>query len=145
MGMCCGPTCGNLDNPPSRTNMSIFAIIELVIMGVVGVLCCIDLYYYFKDGSHNWDTITVLKVIDCIIIVVGLALIIVGLFCCIGTYQIRSGILCFCIGCILAIIITILIIYYKRNNDSIAFNICYIILLIFLAYILWRQSNHLSI
>ena len=144
MGCSCNGPCGNLDMPPSRSNLSIFAIIELVVMGVVGVLCAVDLYYYFKD-SRSWDYLTLLKVIDCIIIVAGLVLIIVGLFCCIGTYQIRTGIICFCVGCILAIIITVIILVKGYNKDSMIFNVCYIVLLVVLAYILWRQSNHLSI
>ena len=39
----CGPSCGDLDSPPSRHNMSLLAIIELVIMGVVGIMCLIEL------------------------------------------------------------------------------------------------------
>ena len=141
MGIC-GPSCGNIDSPPSRANMSLFAIVELVIMGVVGVLCLVDLYYLINN-LKNWDVIEILRVVEYGLIVAGLCLIIIGLFCSISQYQIRTGILCFCIGAILAIVITILVLIRKQNEESVVFNICYIILMTFLAWILWRQSGHL--
>ena len=144
MGIC-GPSCGNLDSPPSRANMSLIAIIELVIMGVVGVLCLVDLIdlINYLSKSNTWQVIQILQVIDYGLIVAGLCLIIIGLFCSISQYQIRTGILCFCIGAILAIVITILIINEGSNTRSLIFNICYIIMMTFLAWILWRQSGHL--
>ena len=44
----CGPSCGDLDRPPSRQNMSLIAIIELVVMLCVGILCGLDLVDLFK-------------------------------------------------------------------------------------------------
>ena len=146
MGCTCTATpCGDLYTPPSRSNMTLFAIIELVCMGVIGILCAIDLIDLIKylNSNRHWTIIPVLKVIEYVLIVVGLVLVLIGLFCSVSQSQIRTGILCFCIGCILAIVILVLIIYYGYDKDSLLFNICYMILLIFLAYFLWMQSGRL--
>ena len=139
----CGPSCGNIESPPSRSNMSLIAIIELVIMGVVGVLCLIQLIDILQSSPKNWGVIQILNIIVDGLIVAGLALILIGLFCSPSQYQIRTGILCFCIGTIISIVVTVLIIIRKEQEDRIFYNICYIILLVFLAWILWRQSGHL--
>ena len=124
--------------------MSLFAIIELVIMGVVGVICLIELVHVLQNGNFKyWGIIEYLKVVVDALIVIGLVLILIGLFCSPSQYQIRSGILCFCIGTILSIVITVLIIMDGKNQDQMLYNICYIVLLVFLAWILWRQSYHL--
>ena len=140
----CGPSWGNLDSPPSRHNMSLLAIIELVIMGVVGIMCLIELVDTINYSNPKyWTIIEYLKVVVDALIVIGLILILIGLFCSPSQYQIRSGILCFCIGTIICIVITVLVIMNKQNKDRLFYNICYIILLLFLACILWRQSGHL--
>ncbi len=139
-------SCGDLDRPPSRQNMSLFAIIELVIMGVVGILCLIGLVDFIKalnKSSGSWDVITILRLIEYVLIVAGLCLIIIGLFCSISQYQIRTGIMCFAVGGIISIVITVMYITDSRYEENFFYNICYIILMIFLVWILWRQSGHL--
>ncbi len=128
-----------------QINNSLFAIIELVIMGVVGVLCLVDLVRLIQwMGDHkDWDVIEILRIIEYGLIVAGLVLIIIGIFCSPSQYQIRTGILCFCVGTILAVVILVLLINDDRTNDTLVFNIFYMIFLIFLAYILWRQSSHI--
>ena len=145
MGNCGEGPCGDIDRPPSRSNNSLFAIIELVIMGVVGIICLVDLFRLIQYmGDHkDWDVIEILRVIEYGLIVAGLVLIIIGIFCSPSQYQIRTGILCFCVGTILAVVILVLLINDDRTSDTLFFNICYMIFLIFLAYILWRQSSHL--
>lgn len=145
MGNCGQGPCGDIDRPPQRSNNSLFAIVELVIMGVVGVLCLVDLVRLIQwIGDHrDWDVIEILRIIEYSLIVAGLVLIIIGIFCSPSQYQIRTGILCFCVGTILAVVILVLLINDDRTNDTLVFNICYMIFLIFLAYILWRQSSHL--
>ena len=145
MGNCGQGPCGDIDRPPSRSNNSLFAIIELVIMGVVGVLCLVDLVRLIQYmGDHkDWDVIEILRVIEYGLIVAGLVLIIIGIFCSPSQYQIRTGILCFCVGTILAVVILVLLINDDRTNDTLVFNVFYMIFLIFLAYILWRQSSHI--
>ena len=138
---CTGP-CGDLERPPSRSNMSIFAIIELVVMAVCGILALQQLIDIFNDKTTDlgnaWTLVTV--IID-IVIVVGLVLVIIGLFFSTSSNSIRSGILCFLFGAIASVV---LIVYKIVKGDRLTFqNLCFIILLIFLSYILWRQSGHL--
>ena len=138
----CGPSCGDLDRPPSRQNMSLIAIIELVIMLVVGILCALDLVDLINH-TRDWGFWPILRAVEDGLIVVGLVLVIIGLFFSVSQYQIRSGILCFCIGAIISIVITILYIHKGQTEESLFYNICYIIFMTFLAWILWRQSGHL--
>ena len=140
----CGPSCGDLDSPPSRHNMSLLAIIELVIMGVVGIMCLIELVDIINNSNPKyWGLIIILRLVVDALIVIGLVLILIDLFCSVSQGQIRTGILCFCIGTIISIVITVLVILRKEEKDRLFYNICYIILLVFLAWILWRQSGHL--
>ena len=148
MGTCNQTPCGDITSPPTRGNMSIFAIIELVIMGAVGVVCLVNLVKMIQEltddkSSRHFDEFTILQIIVFVLIVAGLCFIIMGLFCSISSRHIRTGIMCFCVGTIVAVVLTILIIIKGINNDDIFFNICYIIVLIFLAYILWLQSARL--
>ena len=43
-------SCAELDKPPSKANMGIVQIIELVIMGVVAILCLFDLFNMLDHG-----------------------------------------------------------------------------------------------
>ena len=144
----CGPgcyECGDIYRPPSRGNMSLFAIIELVIMGVVGLVCFVDLYRMLTDrgDSKNLEIWEILRIVEYCLIIAGLIFILIGLFCSPSQRQIYTGIILFFLGTILAIVITIYLINEGNIKDSLAYNIFYIIVLTFLAYILWKQSYHL--
>ena len=144
--MCyCSASCGDLDNPPSLSNLTLCAIIELVIMLVVGILCAVDLVrlIQYMNNDHSWTYFQILKIIEYILIVSGMVLVLVGLFCCPQQGKVRSGIMCFCVGTILAVVIVVLVIVNGYQKDSLLYNICYVILLVCLAYILWRQSARL--
>ena len=139
MGAACG--CDELERPPSRSNMSLWAIIELVIMGVCGVLCLVELINILNSNAKLNDVAIILRIVVDGLIVVGLVLIIIGLFCASGPSYIRTGILCFVIGAIITLVVLILDIV---NGATLTFyGFCYIVLLFFLAYLLWRQSAHL--
>ena len=140
----CGPSCGDLDRPPSRQNMSLIAIIELVVMLCVGIICGLDLVDLFD--INRWELWEIIRAVRDALCVVGLVLVIIGLFFSISQYQIRSGTLCFCIGAILSVVIMVFMLLYKENRSSdqgVAYCIFYIVLNVFLAWILWRQSGHL--
>ena len=140
----CGPSCGDLDRPPSRQNMSLIAIIELVVMLCVGIVCGLDLVDLFD--VNRWELWEILRAVRDALCVVGLVLVIIGLFFSISQYQIRSGTLCFCIGAILSVVIMVFMLLDKNtyySNKSKAYCIFYIVLNVFLAWILWRQSGHL--
>ena len=145
MGTCQQTPCGDITRPPSKDNMSIFAIIEIVAMVAVGIICLINLFdvirYLTDNKNAHFNEIIILEIIVSCLIVIGLGFIIYGFICEFGFYSIRTGIGFFCAGTIVAIILTVLIIYEGQNNDDIWYNICYIIFLVFLAYILWIQSR----
>ena len=146
MGSCQQTPCGDITRPPSKDNMSIFAIIEIVAMVAVGVICLINLFDVIRDltdsnKNHKFDEIVLLQIIVSALIVIGLGFIIYGFICEFGFYSIRTGIGFFCAGTIVAIVLTVLIIHKGRNQDDIWYNICYIIFLVFLAYVLWIQSR----
>ena len=139
--MCQGGACGELERPPSRSNMSLWAIIELVCMGVCGILCLVEIIDIFKTNK-SMDVWLILKLIVDFLVVIGLCLVVYGLFCGMSANPIRSGILCFVIGCILELVI--LIYSLVATNAQLTFyGFCYIVLLVFLAYILWIQSAHI--
>ena len=137
----CQGGCGDLERPPSRSNMSLWAIIELVAMGVCALFCLLQLIDLFKNNVNMNDVWTILTIVVDALIVIGLILVVYGLFCAVPGI-IRSGILCFVVGCIIELVI--LIYQIVDDRDSLTFyGFCYIVLLIVLAYLLWRQSGHL--
>ena len=137
----CQGGCGELDRPPSRSNMGLWAIIELVAMGVCALFCLMQLIDLFNSNANMKNVWTILTIVVDALIVVGLVLVVYGLFCSVGAGTIRSGILCFVIGCIVELVI---LIYAIVDGQRLTFyGFCYIVLLIVLAYILWRQSGHL--
>ena len=140
MGTMCGGGCGDMYRPPSRSNMSLFAIIEIVIMGVLGVICLVELINLFQSNASMNNVSTILRIIVDILIVVGLCLIIYGLFCAMSPSPIRSGIICY----LLAAIITLVVLVYCFINGGVTFyQFVYAVFLLFLAYFLWIQSGHL--
>ena len=142
----CGPSCGNLDSPPSRQNMSFIAIIELVIMICVGIVCLVEVITLLQS-KISFTLIPILKVVVDGLIVAGLVLVLIGLFCSPSQYQIRTGILCFCTGAILSAVVAILVLLNVDKNyhqsETVGYNICYIIVLVLVSWILWRQSYHI--
>ena len=139
----CGASCPELDKPPSRTNMGFLQIIELIIMGVVGILCFIDLYYMIKAGSGPW---TILGIIVDGLIVGGLCCIIYGLFAdrCLLPQLSRcayTSIYCFFAGTIVQVVC---IVYFMIKSpgtiENWLINLIKVVILVFLAYVLWRQS-----
>ena len=131
-----------LEKPPSRGNMGVLQIIELVAMGVVAVLCVIDFINLLSQQIYYF---TVFSMIVDILIVVGLVFIIIGLFIGVGSQRkIRIGLYCFFAGCIIEIVIIVL--YLVSGYASLGgwiLNLILAIILIFLAYVLWKQSAHL--
>ena len=133
-------SCAELDKPPSKANMGIVQIIELVIMGVVAILCLFDLFNMLDHGSGAWAIIAI--IVDCLIIV-GLVFIIVGLFCGTTTQKIRIGIYCFFAGTIIDIVcIVFFLIDAPGSVDVWLVNLIKAVILVFLAWVLWRQSKN---
>ena len=84
--------CQELERPPSKSHMGVVQIIELVLMGVVAVLCITDFISQLKITINGWG---VLAIICDILFIAGLVYIVIGLFCNFTGQKIRIGIYCF--------------------------------------------------
>ena len=126
--------------PPNKTSLGLFQIIELIIMAVCGILCAAELIDLFNSNLKNETIYLILIIVADVFVVVGLVFVIWGLFC--GTSNnIRTGIVCFVVGCLCLVVKTILLIV---NGHSIsAWELCHLILLIFISYVLWVQASRL--
>ena len=130
--------CGNIYTPPSRSNMTIWGIVELVVMVLIGVSCLLNVLHTL--GSHI-DTLSIIWFVGNGFGVAGLVFVILGLFFT-GVYHFRIGMICFFISIIIAIVY---IVFQILSGYEIYFaTIVYLCLDIFMAYVLWVQSGHLS-
>ena len=127
--------------PPSKSGLGIFQIIELIIMAVCGILCAAELIDIFNYGGSIESVYLILLIVADVFVVVGLVLVIWGLFCGTST-NIRTGIVCFVVGCLCLIVKTILWIVNGKGSIS-AWELVHLILLIFISYILWVQASRL--
>ena len=137
--MCVQNGCEFIYNPPSKSNMGLFQIIELVIMGACGILCGVGLYDLLQ--VRNLDSVyLILSIVADVLIVAGLVLVLWGLFC--GTSnQVRSGIICFVIG---SIVFAVYIILFGIKTKSVRFmEIIDVIILVFVSYVLWIQASRI--
>ena len=130
--------CGDIYQPPSRNNMSLFGIIEIVIMIVVAIICLIEVGTFIKKMDTLKGYITVLVFIDDIIIVIAVCYLLYGLFCAVSSRNIKIGILLFVVGAVLAMVIIALQI--NQSSKEIWFKIFQFIILLFLTFILWQQA-----
>ena len=126
--------------PPNKQSLGLFQIIELIIMAVCGILCAAELIDIMNSNLKNETIYLILIIVADVFVVVGLVFVIWGLFC--GTSNnIRTGIVCFVVGCLCLVVKTILLIV---NGHSIsAWELCHLILLIFISYVLWVQASRL--
>ena len=123
--------------------MSIFAIIELVIMGVVSLICLVELFDFIAHDKGGGGLIKFLVIIDDILIVCAICYIIAGLFLSIcGGGKLKIGILLFVGAGILAMVILVLQII-KGVGDEIWYKILQLILYLFLTFVLWKQQERL--
>ena len=137
--MCVQNGCEFIYNPPSKSNMGLFQIIELVIMGACGILCGVGLYDLLQ--VRDLDSVyLILSIVADVLIVAGLVLVLWGLFC--GTSnQVRSGIICFVIG---SIVFAVYIVLYGVQAKSVRFmEIIDVIILVFISYVLWIQASRI--
>ncbi len=137
--MCVQNGCEFIYNPPSKSNMGLFQIIELVIMGACGILCGVGLYDLLQ--VRDLDSVyLILSIVADVLIVAGLVLVLWGLFC--GTSnQVRSGIICFVIG---SIVFAVYIILFGIKTKSVRFmEIIDVIILVFVSYVLWIQASRI--
>ena len=137
--MCVQNGCEFIYNPPSRSNMGLFQILELIIMGVCGILCGMGLYDLLRYDSKV-STYLILCIVADVFIVLGLVLVLWGLFC--GTSnQVRSGIICFVVGSIIFAVYIIL--FGIKEKETNIYTIINVVALVLVSYILWIQASRI--
>ena len=126
--------------PPSRSSMGLFQIIELIVMGVCGILCAGNLIEYFNKNSNRGVTaVLILLIIGNICVVAGLILVFMGLFCPCQPSNLRTGIICFVVGAIIFAVAILLPLF--KGEKVVITQIFQLILLVLLAYVLWIQAG----
>ena len=126
--------CGNIETPPSRTSITIWGLVEFIIMCIIGIFCLIDFFNVF------YTDITVRSIIAIVgdaFGIAGLVFVILGLWMS-NTNHFRTGILCF----LVSIIITLVVIVWGLISGA-SFTLRIVLEVafdVFLAYVLWRQS-----
>ena len=131
--------CGDIYQPPSRTNMSLFSIIQIVVMIVISILCLYELVDIIN--SQKFTTTRTLALIDDIVIVAGICYLLYGLFFAASSRNIRIGILLFVVGAVLAMVIIVFEI--NQGTREIWLKIFQFVVLLFLSFILWQQAARL--
>ena len=126
--------------PPNKSSLGLFQIIELIIMAVCGILCAAELIDIFNAKERVGNVYLILIIVADVFVVIGLIFVIWGLFCGTST-NIRTGIVCFVVGCLCLVVKTIL--YLVNGYGISAWELIHFILLIFISYILWVQASRL--
>ena len=128
-----------LDIPPSKSHMGVVQIIELVLMGIVGILCITDFIRQLTIHISDW---IVLAIICDVLFIAGLIYIVIGLFCNPTTNKIRVGIFCFIGGVVIQLVFVFFSLFSKGHLADWLMNLVKAVVLIFLCVILWRQSKN---
>ena len=128
-----------LDIPPSKSHMGVVQIIELVLMGIVGILCITDFIRQLTIHISVW---IVLAIICDVLFIAGLIYIVIGLFCNPTTNKIRVGIFCFIGGVVIQLVFVFFRLFSKGDLVDWLLNLIKAAVLIFLCVILWRQSKN---
>ena len=131
--------CGSIDTPPSRSNMTIWGIVEFVIMIFIGASCLLNVLDTIHYTMNVWN---IVWFVGNAFGVAGLIFVILGLLQSNGRYF-NIGMICFFINIVISIVcIVFSIIGY---GSAVYFGtIVTVCLDIFMAYVLWRQSSHLQ-
>ena len=128
-----------LDIPPYKSHMGVVQIIELVLMGIVGILCITDFIRQLTIHISVW---IVLAIICDVLFIAGLIYIVIGLFCNPTTNKIRVGIFCFIGGVVIQLVFVFFSLFSKGHLADWLMNLVKAVVLIFLCVILWRQSKN---
>ena len=134
----CSCSWKDLEVPPSRANMGVFQIIVLAVLLIVGILSIYDLFNYLQYKFTLWSVLVI--VMDACIIA-GLVFIIIGLFCS-GSNKIKTGIILFFVGAVIAIAMIIQNLITDSKLEVWLLDLIKGAILVFLAIILWKQSGN---
>lgn len=130
--------CGNMETPPSRGNVTIWGIVEIVVLAIVGLLCLFNFFDILRFGHLGvWE---IVGLVGNGLGVAGLIFVALGLFQS-NSAHIKIGITCFLVSIIISIVV---LVFRILGGEKLYFGmVATVVLYIFLAYILWKQSSHL--
>ena len=126
--------CGDLHEPPSRSKVTIWCIVELVLMAIIGLNC---LFGFFEAVNMEffWN---IIFLVGNGFGIAGLLFVIFGLWKENGGFM-KTGTFCF----VIALIISIVVFVWNLINGShiTGSSIVHFVLDCFLCYIFWIQSG----
>ena len=126
-----------LERPPSKDNLSIYNIVQLVLMLILGITSAYRLYYLLF--RHKLSLANLVDIIIDALIIIGLTISIFGL---IGdnTGHLKGGFIIFYLGCIILLIKKIIDLFRVGFNW---FYLIDLILAILLIFVITKQIQHL--
>ena len=131
-----------LEIPPSKSHMGVVQIIELVLMGIVAVLCVIDFISQLRIFNITfWG---VLAMICDFLFIAGLVYIVIGLFCNFTSQKIRIGIYCFFGAIVIQLVFIIGSLATTKRLIDWLMNLVKALVMVFLCWILWKQSKNVQ-
>ena len=127
--------CGNISDPPSKSKKTIWCIVELVIMAIVGLNCI----YGFFDCMALEGILSLIGLIGNGFGIAGLILVSLGLWKENGAFM-KIGILCYAVCLVMNIVVLVFTLFSGVRGSS----IIHFIFDIFLCVIFWMQSGNLN-
>ena len=123
--------CGDYHQPPSIKKLTIWGIVELVLLGLLLINC---IYGFVENSSLNsiWNfNGLVANGFE----IAGIIFILISIWKEKGSFM-KLGVLCLAVTVIISLVIFIISLFSKVNGSS----IIHLILNCFLCYLLWIQS-----
>ena len=125
-----------LERPPSKDNLSIYNVIQLILMLFIGISAANKLYYLL---SQNYISLSnLIEIIVDILLIIGIIIIIFGFIR--DNINFKYGFLLFYFGCILLLIKKIIDLF---ENESFIFSLLELMIVILIIFVITKQIQHL--
>ena len=127
-----------LERPPSRNNITVVSIIELIVIVAIGLESGKDLFDTFKAGSYSF--IDLIKIVVDLVVFVGFILAAYAFFTDNNSSLYKNGYQLFFFGCLGLLILCLL--GLLKDGFSLGHLIKFL-LFAFVVYIIYMQLKHL--
>ena len=125
-----------LERPPSKDNLSIYNVIQLILMLFIGISAANKLYYLL---SQNYISLSnLIEIIVDILLIIGIIIIIFGFIR--DNINFKYGFLLFYFGCILLLIKKIIDLL---ENELFIFSLLELMIVILIIFVITKQIQHL--
>ena len=125
-----------LERPPSKDNLSIYNVIQLILMLFIGISAANKLYYIL---SQNYISLSnLIEIIVDILLIIGIIIIIFGFIR--DNINFKYGFLLFYFGCILLLIKKIIDLF---ENELFIFSLLELMIVILIIFVITKQIQHL--